>query len=113
GISLANNREEFNEAVKIAQDCSSDGSALIEEYLVGGKEYSIECISFNEKHYIVQYTEKESAGPPHFAEIGHHQPADLSDLEKNKIKISIAEILNSLGIRVGMSHVEIKIINGE
>lgn len=113
GITLVSNFYEFKSAIEIAKEYSSDRSALIEEYLEGGQEYSIECLSFNDQHSIVQYTEKESSGPPHFAEVGHHQPANLSDFKKNKINDAINEILTNLGIRCGMSHVELKIINEE
>ena len=74
GITLVSNFYEFKSAIEVAKEYSSDGSALIEEYLEGGQEYSIECLSFNNQHCIVQYTEKESSGPPHFAEVGHHHP---------------------------------------
>lgn len=113
GIALVTNEQEFIQAVDNARRNSSDGSVLLEEYLAGGKEYSIECIVGNGEAYIVQYTQKDSAGAPHFVELGHHQPADLSSDEKRKINIAVNDILRVLGIRCGMAHVELKIINEE
>ena len=113
GISLANNKEEFEISIKSAQNISSNGNILIEEYLKGGKEYSIECISSNNEHIIVQYTEKESSGPPHFVETAHHQPAELSEELKTKISIAVNDVLDVLGLTCGMAHLELKIINNE
>lgn len=113
GVSIAYNESDLEEAVTYAQEYSSDHTALIEEYLNGGREYSIECLSYGKgKHQVVQYTEKESAGPPHFVEIAHHQPADLSDEMKEKIDLAVKDVLECLGLYCGMAHVEIKIING-
>lgn len=114
GVSIAYNEADLKAAVLLAQKYSSDHSALIEEYLSGGQEYSIECLSWGKGcHQVVQITEKESAGPPHFVEIAHHQPANLSDKMKSRIDIVASEILELLGLYCGMAHMEIKIINDE
>lgn len=114
GVSIAYNRSDLENAVKQAQENSSDGSALVEEYLKGGQEYSIECLSYGKgKHQVIQYTEKESAGPPHFVEIAHHQPANLSYAMKSRVDKAAWDILEALGLNCGMAHLEIKIIDNE
>lgn len=114
GISIAYNADDFVKAVHESQNVSSDGSALVEEYLKGGQEYSIECLSNGKgMHYVIQYTEKESAGPPHFVEVAHHQPANLSDSLKKRIDIAVFDILEVLGLNCGMAHLELKIIDNE
>lgn len=113
GVSLVRDKAEFEVALKLAQDNSSDGSALIEEYLCGGQEYSIECLSSGSIHDVVQYTEKESSGPPHFVEIAHHQPAELTDDMKSRIKQAVSDVLDVLGLTCGMAHFEMKIIDDE
>lgn len=114
GVSVAFSENDFINALSFAREFSSDHNALIEEYLQGGQEYSIECLSYGKgKHQIIQYTEKESAGPPHFVEIAHHQPADLSSEMKAKINLAVVDILERLGLYCGMAHMEIKIINGD
>ena len=113
GICLANNRDELDSSVEYAYNNSLEGKVLIEEYLDGGQEYSIESISCNNKHIIVQYTEKESSGPPHFVEIAHHQPANLTMHLKEKINTAVSDVLDVLGISCGMSHLELKIIDDE
>ncbi len=112
GVSIAYNDEDLIIAVQEARTNSSDGTALVEEYLKGGQEYSVECLSYGKgNHQVVQYTEKESSGPPHFVEIAHHQPANLSDEVKKKVDRAAWDILEILGLNCGMAHLEIKIID--
>lgn len=85
GISIANNDEEYFDAVKYARKYSGNGEVLIEEYIKGGREFSVECVSDSKNTYIVQITEKVSSGPPHFVELEHHQPACINNEEKKKI----------------------------
>ena len=113
GISIARNDEEMAKAIEYAKEYSSDGNVLIEEYLSGGQEYSIECIAGNGYHDVVQYTQKDTSGPPHFTEIAHHQPADLSDSLKRRIDKAASDIMIALGINCGLAHLEIKIINDD
>ena len=113
GISIANNEFELRKAVNYARIYSSDGQVLIEEYLSGGEEYSIECIAGNGCHDVVQFTKKDSAGPPHFTETGHHQPANLTDEMKDQIRKVVKDVLMVLGINCGLAHLELKIIDGD
>lgn len=111
GVGIAFDQSELLPLVDVAAANSTNGEVLVEEYLAGGKEYSIECLSFAGKHQVIQYTEKESSGPPHFVETAHHQPADLSDDMKRRISIAVDDILSVLGLNCGMSHLELKIID--
>lgn len=111
GIGIANDERDLLHLTKVAASYSTSGEVLIEEFLCGGKEYSIECLSFAGNHQVIQYTEKESSGPPHFVETAHHQPADLSDEMKQKIDVAADGILSVLGLNCGMAHLELKIIN--
>ena len=113
GVSIAYNSEDLLKAVAYSKEYSNDGLVLIEEYLAGGKEYSVECICGNGYHDIVQYTEKESSGPPHFTEVAHHQPAALSIDIKERMKKAVVDVLQVLGIHCGMAHMELKIIDNE
>ena len=113
GISIAYNQQDLRKAVSYSKEYSKDGEVLIEEYLSGGREFSIECICGNGCHDIVQYTEKESSGPPHFTETAHHQPAELSDDLKNRIDKAVKDILQVLGIHCGMAHMELKVIDDD
>lgn len=113
GISIARNETDLKEAIRYAEEFSSCGEVLVEQYLEGGREFSIECIAGNGLYEVIQYTEKDSSGPPHFVENGHHQPANLSNEMKERIRVAAVDILKAIGIRCGLAHMEVKVINNE
>ncbi len=108
GISIARTTAEFYQAVNYAKEASQDDKILVEQYIDGGSEYSIECISAKGKHQIIQITQKDVSGPPHFAELGHHQPGEI-EVPYDKLENAIFEILDKTGVENSLSHVEIKI----
>ena len=75
GVSYANDELSFEKAIKYAQSVSK-ASILVEQF-VEGREVSVEGISFMGKHYVVQITDKDNTGAPHFVELAHHQPSSL------------------------------------
>lgn len=97
----------INQKLDIDDDIKGD-LFVVEEY-IEGDEYSVESISYNNQHYVVQITEKISTGAPHFVELEHHQPAQLSSCVIQKIESIIPQILSAVGFDNGASHVEIKI----
>ncbi len=86
----------------------SDELFLAEQY-ISGQEYSVESISWNGHHDVIQITEKVSTGAPHFAEMEHHQPGIISEAAKRKVYSLIPQILTAVGYVNGASHVEIKV----
>ncbi|WP_350225026.1 GNAT family N-acetyltransferase [Aerococcus sp. UMB7834] len=113
GISLVSCEEELQQALLEAKEASLTGEILIEGYLDGGNEYSIECISDGQDTYVVQITDKVTSGPPYFTEIAHHQPANLTKKFREKINVAAKEIIQAVGITCGMAHLELKIINDD
>lgn len=111
GISLVHNETELQNALAYSRETTNSENVLIEEYISGGTEYSIECISNKGDHYIVQITKKDSSGAPHFSELGHHQPGEKDSSKLIAIKNAIPKILTAVGIEIGMSHVEIKVLS--
>ena len=111
GITVVSSEKEVEKAVSEALRISKVQGALIEEYLIGGQEYSVESLSFHGMHHIIQVTQKDSSGPPHCVELGHHQPAALSCALRSKVEKVIADILSAAGITNGPCHTEIKIID--
>ncbi|AEV29466.1 biotin carboxylase [Sphaerochaeta pleomorpha str. Grapes] len=111
GISIAQDEDDLNRAIQYAMKYSTDGNVLIEEYIEGGQEYSIECLVDNGKCFVIQLTEKETSGPPHFVELGHHQPAIMNDELRKRVEIASNEILYALGLTSGMAHLELKIVD--
>ena len=113
GIRVIFKEEELKSAIENALAFSKVEGVLIEEYLPGGKEFSVETLSYKGKHYVTQITEKDTSGPPYCNELGHHQPADISKELEEKVKKALPEMLIAVGITNGPSHTEIKIINDE
>lgn len=113
GISVVTSADEIQIAVNEALKISKVEGALIEEFLSGGQEYSVESLSYHGKQHIIQITQKDSSGPPHCVELGHHQPAQLSsDIRKQVIK-AVSGALSAAGITNGPCHTEIKIKDGK
>ena len=108
GITQVKSVEGLDDAVKAAMEVGFEKAALIEEY-AQGTEYSIEGISFNGKHTILAITRKYTTGAPHFIEIAHSQPAELSYELKKKVEAVVYHALDSLGVTNSASHSELKI----
>lgn len=115
GISVANCQEEMQDAIAFANVNmpKEKTKIIIEQYIEGGKEYSVEGISYHGCHDIIQVTEKLSSGPPHCVELGHMQPAKLTNEMRNKIKSVISQLLEAVGVDNTTSHTEIKIVNDD
>lgn len=112
GITVVNNDGELVAALAYAWDAigNREQPVIIEEYLSGGAEYSVEGLSYQGEHYIIQVTEKISSGPPHCVELGHMQPARLSVEMRRKVEEVVKRILLRLNVRNGASHTEIKVL---
>ena len=107
GLSMATTEKEFIQAIKYAQGVQCD-AIMVEEYILGD-EVSVECISCRGKHYVVQITDKETLGAPHFVEIGHHQPSLQSTENVRRIREIVPKLLDMVGFVTGASHTELKI----
>ena len=107
GVSLVESEEEFLEAIAYA-DAEPHKSLLVEEFIVG-REVSVESISFEGMHYVIQITDKDTTGAPHFLELAHHQPSTLSKDVQDKIRRIIPDLLTTMGFENGATHIELKI----
>ena len=113
GIFKVEKMYELKKAINSAIEFSFEKRALIEEY-VDGDEYSIEMISQNGSHYFLQITKKFTTGSPNFIEIGHLAPAKIDKELENKIVDTVKNALDSLDVKNGASHSELKInVKGE
>ncbi len=108
GVTLVNEFLHLNAAIKEAEKESFSNTVIIEEF-IDGREISVETISWEGCHYILQYTDKETTGKPHFIEKAQHQPAKLAPELKNKIYQIVKHGLDTLKIKYGASHTELKI----
>ncbi len=81
-------------------------SFIMEEY-IDGQEISVEAFSFNGKHKIIGITDKYTQ--ENFVEIGHSMPSQLeANMQKEVIDLVI-KFLDTVGLKDGPSHTEIKI----
>lgn len=108
GIFKLENSEKLVQAVEDAIEASFEKKALIEEY-VEGQEYSVEGISYNGIHHILAMTLKYTTGAPHFIETGHLEPASVSNEVFERVVKVVEHALDTLKIKNGASHSEIKI----
>ena len=108
GITKVFCEAELKEAIQSAKDVSFDKKAMIEEF-VEGEEYSVEYISYEGKHTFLALTKKYTTGAPHFIETGHIQPAPVKEEVLENVKKVVEHALDTLKIRNGASHSEIKI----
>lgn len=99
---------QLEQAISRAQKESFEHKAIIEEF-VTGREISVESISYEGKHYILQITDKVTTGAPFFVELEHHQPSSLPEDIKLRIKEIVLDALDALHIKYGASHSELKI----
>lgn len=95
-------------AINNAVSCSFKKQAMVEEF-IGGREISVEFISYKGIHYPLQITDKVTTEAPHFVELEHHQPSTLSPDMFEKIYAITDKALNALGLTNGASHSEYKI----
>ena len=108
GITKLDSLDGLKEALLVAYGRSCTEQAIVEEF-VDGREFSVEALSHEGKHYILQITDKVTSGAPHFIEMQHHQPADISSNVANRIKSMVEKALTALKIENSPSHTEIKL----
>ena len=108
GVMKVTTLEEFRNSAKAALSLSFKHEAIVEEF-IEGREISVEFISYHGVHYPLMITDKVTTGTPHFVELEHHQPADLSEEQFQMIYSITQRALDALGITEGASHTEYKI----
>jgi biotin carboxylase len=108
GITKVDSTRDLESAITHAKQESFGEHVLVESF-VDGREFSIEAISHEGHHHILQVTEKFTTGAPHFIEKGHIAPARLSPEERAQIHEVVSGSLTALAIRYGASHSEVKI----
>lgn len=108
GVKLCNTLDELHQSMAEAFEYSKLDSVLIEEF-IEGQEYSIEALHFDGKSEVIQFTEKQTTVFPYNVELGHKQPANLSDEQMDEIREIVARIGSALKFENCPSHTELKI----
>lgn len=110
GVIVVQTKEEIENAFNYAmKDAGGALPFIIEEFIEGGIECSVESLSYEGKNYIIQVTEKVTSGPPHCVELAHHQPANISLQMRANIEEVLDRALSAIGLQNGSCHTEIKI----
>ena len=110
GITELFSGEGLSEAIERAKSYGFVKKALVEEFATG-QEYSVECISWEGCHELLAITRKYTTGTPHFIETGHIEPSGLDPAMVERVRDVVFHALDSLQIRYGASHSELKIDN--
>jgi biotin carboxylase len=113
GVTKVNNIDETNTAISKALNNSINKRVIVEEFVVSDREFSIEFISYNGKHYPLAITDKVTTGSPFFTEIEHHQPANIPNSIKDRMYLLTKDILIALGIENGASHTEVHLLDNK
>jgi carbamoyl-phosphate synthase large subunit len=108
GGSIAYNREEFAEAIALALDASPVHEALIEESVLGWKEYELEVMRDHRDNFVVICTIEN------FDPMGVHTgdsitvaPAQtLTDKEYQRMRDAAAAIIREVGVETGGSNIQ-------
>lgn len=108
GVKLCRSREELTASMHEAFDVSKLDTVLVEEY-IEGPEYSIEGLHYADKSEVIQFTEKKTTEFPYNVELGHKQPANLSEEQKDAVRRIVARIGKALKFENCPSHTELKI----
>ena len=101
-----NNKELILDAYDYSCPFSHSGDIVVEEYM-NGPEVSVETLSTKGTCHVIQITDKQTTGAPHYFEIGHSQPTIHSDVIAKKIAEVAIAANHALGIKDGPSHTEI------
>lgn len=108
GIAYIADGSMLRQAVERSFHAAPDGMILIEEYMTG-PEVSVEVLVVNGKPYVLQITDKQTSGPPHFFETGHMQPSSLPAQIREQIARVAEQAVIAVGIQNSPAHVEIKV----
>lgn len=108
GVKLCRSKEELEASMIEALEVSKHDTILVEEF-IEGPEYSIEGLHHDGKSEVIQFTEKKTTEFPYNVELGHIQPANISEENKQKISEIVSKIGKALKFDNCPSHTELKI----
>lgn len=108
GVKLCRSKEELEASMSEALEVSKLDTVLVEEF-IEGPEYSIESLHHDGKSEVIQFTEKKTTEFPYNVELGHIQPANISEENQQKIREIVDKIGAALHFENCPSHTELKI----
>ena len=108
GINLIRSESEYLEKARESSQIGKSGDILLEEYLTGD-EISVEVIVLEGVTHVLQVTDKITTGEPHFCEIGHSQPATMSQSLRQQVEEVAKGACCAVGLVNSPAHVEMKL----
>lgn len=108
GVKLCRDLSELDSCIKEALEVSRLDTVLVEEF-IEGREFSIESLHYDGKSEVIQFTEKKTTEFPYNVELGHKQPANLTDDQRNQIRDIISKIASCMHFENSPSHTELKV----
>lgn len=108
GVKLCRNKKELQDSISEALENSYLNTVLVEEF-IEGREFSIESLHYNKQSEVIQFTEKTTTEFPYNVELGHKQPANLTDNQREQIGTIITKIAECMQFEYCASHTELKI----
>src|SRR5579859_1803249 len=111
GGSIAYNKEEFGEAISHALDMSPVHEALVEESVLGWKEYELEVMrDFRDNFVVICSIENFDPMGVHTGDSITVAPAQtLTDKEYQRMRDAAAAIIREVGVETGGSNVQFAI----
>jgi carbamoyl-phosphate synthase large subunit len=111
GGSIAYNREEFGDAISRALDASPVRQALIEESVLGWKEYELEVMrDFRDNFVVICSIENFDPMGIHTGDSITVAPAQtLTDKEYQRMRDAAAAIIREVGVETGGSNIQFAI----
>ncbi|HUJ41229.1 MAG TPA: carbamoyl-phosphate synthase large subunit [Candidatus Acidoferrales bacterium] len=108
GGGIAYNREEFAEAVAYALDCSPVHEALIEESVLGWKEFELEVMrDFRDNFVVICSIENFDPMGVHTGDSITVAPAQtLTDREYQRMRDAAARVIREVGVETGGSNIQ-------
>lgn len=108
GVKLCRSKAELEASMSEAFEVSKLDTVLVEEF-IEGPEYSIEGLHYDAKSEVIQFTEKKTTEFPYNVELGHKQPANLTEAQREAIRDIVAKIGKALNFENCPSHTELKV----
>src|ERR1700757_4461952 len=111
GGSIAYNKEEFSEAIAHALDISPVHEALVEESVLGWKEYELEVMrDYRDNFVVICSIENFDPMGVHTGDSITVAPAQtLTDKEYQRMRDAAAAIIREVGVETGGSNVQLAI----
>jgi carbamoyl-phosphate synthase large subunit len=111
GGSIAYNREEFAEAIALALDASPVHEALVEESVLGWKEFELEVMrDFRDNFVVICSIENLDPMGVHTGDSITVAPAQtLTDKEYQRMRDASAAIIREVGVETGGSNIQFAI----